>query len=53
MLDKIKVKLMEPGTHTGVGIVLAVVYPFIPYPYSWILAGVASVFGFNLIVRKG
>lgn len=51
MLDKIKARLSEPSTHAGIGVVLGVVYPFIPYPYSWIVAGVAGVFGFTGIVK--
>lgn len=45
-------RLKEPSTHAGIGVVLATVYPFIPYPYSWIVAGVAALFGFTGIVKQ-
>lgn len=50
MLDKLKARLKEPSTHAGVAAALTVVMQFIPWPYSWIVAGVAGALGVTAAV---
>jgi membrane-associated phospholipid phosphatase len=50
-LDKVKARLAEPSTHAGVAAALSVGMQFIPWPYSWIVAGIAGVFGITAAVK--
>lgn len=42
----------EPSTHAAIAAVLTAVANFVPYPYSWIVLGVAGLFGGAGVVVK-
>lgn len=51
-MNKLLAYLQQPSTRTGAGMMLVALSNFAPYPYSWLMLGIAVAIGGVEVLRN-